>query len=602
MNVVVDGMVTLQKCDIGPHGVALLRKRLTIVPQRFSSFDNEAPVPLLCYDEDFESIRVPRQFFFDTATVAHEVEWRMSSGSPIQVKSVLKQEGPYAEQETAVSAIKNRFESFDGTMETGGSLGAILQGGTGFGKTSVAIELIARMGITTMIIVHKEFLMTQWVRRIKRFLPGAKVGIVRGKKCELAGKDIVVAMVESLSIDSGDGKRYPSELWTWPGMIIVDECHRVGAKTWASVPSRFNAKYRLGLTATPRRKDGCDDVFWWSLGPIAFKAATETPKGPVRVSRVNVRGPMIMHSHSAAISTIENHLATTAERNDRIVTEIFGALKSPFQRKIMVLSKRIDHLRTIADLLVERCERFGVDAPSIGYYVGDWFDGRISFSLKGRSVLGEDREKAIDAIFNHFKRTKFGSYELKSGESDWYLVKSDDDWRCGLRDEETGRRTIALYKHNYDLRDLEDMPDKALCKMAKDYGIAQAPMMEKRAKQTEADLHEAERARVIMASYQMVSEGVDISAVDTLVLAMPTSDVEQAYGRVRRNCIPIAHGGMISPSECEHLCPWRHEGCKGKASIVVADVVNVAVPMEMKRFRRRAQFYESIGVKMSFVD
>lgn len=553
------------------------------------------------YEETFDTIGVPRQFFFDTATVDHEIEWDISSGSPIHVTSLLKQEGPYAEQEVAVTSILNRFRSFDGTMKTGSNLGAILQGSTGFGKTSVAIETIARLGVTTLITVHKEFLFTQWIERIKEALPGVRIGTVRGKKCDIHDKDIVVAMVESLAIDSGDGERYPKELWSWPGLLIVDECHRVGAKTWAGVPSRFNSKYRLGLTATPRRKDGCDDVFWWTLGPITYKAVTETPKGPVRVVRTHIRGRSIMHSHSASPSTIENCIAEMDERNQIALAEMVKALRSPAQRKVMVLSKRIEHLRTLATMLTEFCEKSGMEVPTIGYYVGDWFDGRTSFSLKGMKSLGDRRADAIKVIAASFKRVRFGDAERAASDDPW-LSKDKDDWRCAFFDEETGKNVVALYKHGYAVRELEDMSDKDLCAMAKDYRIAQSPAKEIRMKQSEEDLREAERCRVIMASYQMVSEGVDISAIDTLVFAMPLSDIEQAYGRGRRNCIPKAYGGMLSASRCEHLCPWRHTTCQGKPGLVVADIVNMAVPMEKKRLAMRTEFYESIDVKVSFVD
>ena len=62
---------------------------------------------------------------------------------------------------------------------------------------------------------------------------------------------------------------------------------------------------------------------------------------------------------------------------------------------------------------------------------------------------------------------------------------------------------------------------------------------------TEEQLQQAERARVIFATYQMCSEGVDIPAVDTLGLVTPMSDIEQAYGRARRICFPQRDGGEM---------------------------------------------------------
>jgi superfamily II DNA or RNA helicase len=86
----------------------------------------------------------------------------------------------------------------------------------------------------------------------------------------------------------------------------------------------------------------------------------------------------------------------------------------------------------------------------------------------------------------------------------------------------------------------------------------------------------------------MIEEGLDIPAIDVLVLATPIGDAEQAVGRVRRHCKP-------SESKCPHLCPWRAGECEGKPHPVVVDVVDENVPRLVRRFRRRLGFYHDIG-------
>jgi superfamily II DNA or RNA helicase len=105
---------------------------------------------------------------------------------------------------------------------------------------------------------------------------------------------------------------------------------------------------------------------------------------------------------------------------------------------------------------------------------------------------------------------------------------------------------------------------------------------------TEDDLKQAERAKVVWATKQMIEEGLDIPAIDVLVLVTPLSDAEQAIGRVRRHCKP-------SEAKCKHLCAWRAGVCDGKPHPIVVDVVDADVPRLVNSYRRRLGFYKEIG-------
>jgi superfamily II DNA or RNA helicase len=105
---------------------------------------------------------------------------------------------------------------------------------------------------------------------------------------------------------------------------------------------------------------------------------------------------------------------------------------------------------------------------------------------------------------------------------------------------------------------------------------------------TEADLKQAERANVVLATKQMIEEGLDIPAIDVLVLVTPLGDAEQAVGRVRRHCKP-------SETKCKHLCPWRAGSCEGKPHPIVVDVVDENVTRLMNSYKRRLGFYKEIG-------
>ena len=137
---------------------------------------------------------------------------------------------------------------------------------TGFGKTCLALYIISALKKRTIIIVHKEFLMRQWIERIEQFLPEAKVGKIQAKTIDVEGKDIVICMLQSLSM-----KEYNKELFKGYGLTIVDECHHISAEVFSRAFFKIVTKYTLGLSATIKRKDGLTKIIKWFLGDIVCK-------------------------------------------------------------------------------------------------------------------------------------------------------------------------------------------------------------------------------------------------------------------------------------------------------------------------------------------
>lgn len=615
-------MVWLPLSSLDPDQIRMMKRALTIHPRKFRNYgDGAAKGPVDTWIMTETEFGVPRAYFFDTAKQEHDITWEATHGVPMGgVENLLRQEGKYAEQGDAIAAINAHYApaySSDDQKSVGSAMAGILKGVTGFGKTNTGLAVAHMLGRRTGIVVHKEFLMRQWVHRIKKFLPGAKVGIVRESRCDFEGCDFVIAMAQSLALEVKNGGRYPKEFYESVGFLMVDEVHRLGAATWAPIPALFPAFHRLGLTATPRRKDGCDKVFWWNLGHVVYAAKTETPKPAVRMiaSRSGKNVPVLQKENiSPSITT--NVLIKLTNRNNTIIDEVVGALSSPHERKVMVLSERLDHLRNLDELLGKR---LGDNAVTTGFYAGQWFTGRETFSLKGRKKLGDDHARAVETIYRHFRRKKSEDKELierLDSEDAGFKgkPKPTEVWgaRCGrmiemLHQDENGNdvysqgHEVILYKLGTGERSriLNKLSDKQLCQLAQDYGIAQEKARPEMATRTEEELHEAERARVIWATYQMCSEGVDIPAVDTLGLATPVSDVEQAYGRARRFCVPKAHGGEMSPDECQHYCSWRAGKCRGKPKGVAFDIVDVNIPLGRRRKKYRLKFYESIGTKVA---
>ena len=103
--------------------------------------------------------------------------------------------------------------------------------------------------------------MEQWIERIEQFLPDARIGIIQQNKVKVQGKDIVIAMIQSISM-----KNYPMEIFDQFGLSIFDECHHISSQVFSRCLPKVGNKYMLGLSATPKRKDGLSKVFHWYLG------------------------------------------------------------------------------------------------------------------------------------------------------------------------------------------------------------------------------------------------------------------------------------------------------------------------------------------------
>ena len=149
--------------------------------------------------------------------------------------------------------------------------GGLLEIDTGMGKTIMALNIISKLNVKTLIIVHKEFLVDQWIERIQEFLPEASIGKIQGKKIDIEGKSIVIGMLQSLSMKSYDLDTFDSF-----GFTVIDEVHHLGAEVFCQALFKIVTRYVLGLSATMDRKDGLTKVFKMFIGDIIHKEKRDT--------------------------------------------------------------------------------------------------------------------------------------------------------------------------------------------------------------------------------------------------------------------------------------------------------------------------------------
>ena len=235
--------------------------------------------------------------------------------------------------------------------EQGGGIISLRCGG---GKTVLSLHIISVLKVKTIVVVHKDFLMTQWRDRILEFLPGARIGKIQQNTIDIDNKDIVLAMVQSLSMKEYDDGTFDSF-----GLAVFDERHHLGAEVFQKSMAKVASKYSLGLSATPKRKDGLTKVFEWFIGPIVFSQTTknedyaevqlipESDDSLYNKIELNFRKEPCMPK---MINNICNYLPRT-----QMIVDLIKRYNQ-LGRTILILSDRREHLQTLYTMLTD-CAR-----------------------------------------------------------------------------------------------------------------------------------------------------------------------------------------------------------------------------------------------------
>jgi len=221
---------------------------------------------------------------------------------------------------------------------------------TAFGKTVTAAALIARRGVSTLILVNRNELLKQWQERLRVFLGLDKdqLGTIGGGKRKPTG------MIDIASMQSLVRNDEVSDVIERYGHVVIDECHHLAARSYEKLFKAFKARYVLGLTATPIRRDGQHPIIFMQCGPIRHEASR--PEGAPRSLKVIPRTLATQANGDPAmpIQDIFRQLASSAERSQRIVDDVLHAYRSG--RSILVLTERTEHLATLELALTGQIE------------------------------------------------------------------------------------------------------------------------------------------------------------------------------------------------------------------------------------------------------
>jgi superfamily II DNA or RNA helicase len=427
---------TLLKKEITEQQCQFIRDELTIRPAsqgvKYTADDGTAyPV----YRESANKFYLPR--YFGQKHFGEVAEFRIPSGEDIDCPFL----GDLRDNQKPVVKAYMEFISRDPLRGGGG----LLELPCAMGKTVLALHICSLIRKKTLIIVHKEFLLNQWVERIQQFLPTARVGRIQATKIDVEGKDIVIGMLQSLSM-----KEYPESLFSQFGLTVIDEVHHISSQVFSCALFKIVTKYTLGLSATMNRKDGTTHVFKMFLGEVVYKGARD-----------------------------EQHAVVVRAMPFECDDETFNRIEYDYRGNVLY-----------STMISKLC----------------------AFARRTEFILGILRDMVVD--------------------------------------EDPSQQVIVL-AHNRSL--LTYMHDAVKVRGFATVGYYVGGMKE-------AALKESEGKQVIMATYSMAAEALDIKTLTTLIMATPKTDIEQAVGRILRQ----KHGNPLVVDILDSHLPFRNQWAKRK--------------------------------------
>ena len=396
---------TILKSSLSIQQQTFIRSELTIKPHVLGS-PIQTNITYPAYRESSNKFYVPRYFGIEHFGEPNTI--KISNGDDIN----LNFNGELRDYQSPV------VSSFIKYLSNKNSASGLLDLPCAWGKTSASLFILSQLKKKTLVIVHKEFLLNQWIERIKQFLPDARIGKIQGSIIDIENKDIVLGMLQSISM-----KDYPSEVFSSFGFTIIDEVHHISSETFSCALFKLVTKYMLGLSATMNRKDGTTKVFKYFLGDIIQKVV-----------------------------------------------------------------RKGEH-----DVIVR----------GIQYEVNDEEFNEVEYDFRGNPLYS----KMITKLCSYNRRSEF-------------IIKIVKDLV-----EENSKCQIMILAHNKSL--LNYLYTGIQHQNISSVGYYLGGMKEK-------DLKESETKQIIIATYAMASEALDIKTLTTLIMATPKTDIEQSVGRILR--------------------------------------------------------------------
>ena len=352
------------KKSFNENELNIIKKELNILPRITNDFQIEKNEPFDIYAETTDKLFIPRFYGKNKFT---EIQNSIKPSNLLEIKF----NGELRDyQKNIVDIVLPKIKN-DG--------GGLLSVPTGRGKTVIGLFLATQIKCRTLIVVHKEFLMNQWIERIKQYT-NCTIGKIQQNKIDI-DKDIVVGMLQSISM-----KDYDVDIFSKFDLVIYDECHHLSSRVFSQALLKINTPYTLGLSATPNRADKTEKVFHWFLGDMMYKEeATLKHKVKVEIYNYSLKNKgfrdIIGKNGKPIQPIIVTNLSEIDKRNAYIYDLIYNIKEKDPSRKMLILSGRKDQLNKLNELLKDVFE------GEIGFYIGGMKEKDLKISESKDLIL-----------------------------------------------------------------------------------------------------------------------------------------------------------------------------------------------------------------------
>lgn len=354
LEILIKEQVYLKRAQLNQKLIIFLRDNLNFINSNFfvlkqlgkSPYNIEKYFKLI--EETSEAIIIPRGFiselikFCKTENILFKIVDKRSKKEVIEISSKIELR---PQQKEALDRLDKK------------DFGVVVAPPNS-GKTVMGLELIARKRQPTLILVHRRQLFDQWMDRIQSFLqtPKNKIGQIGNQKNKI-GKEITIAMIQSLT--RKESLEYLSNEF---GMIIVDECHHIPAKSFRGVISQLNSYYLYGLTATPKRKNNDEKLIYMYIGNILYEMtqeeqlATQNMKAEINIKETNLFAPFDYKIDKYEM--ISQILIHDTHRNSLIIEDIDKNIVR--FKSILILTERKNHVDILNLYLKDKYETIAI--------------------------------------------------------------------------------------------------------------------------------------------------------------------------------------------------------------------------------------------------
>jgi superfamily II DNA or RNA helicase len=346
-----------------------LKEDLTMTPNVGFSMGSDDVKSFPIYVENDKRLYIPRYYGLQKFGIPTKCTIKEGNDRPNMIfKGQLRNE--------QLIPVSNYIESAKDPSKRGG----IISMKCGGGKTIMSVYIACHFKKKTMFVSHKDFLNQQFIDTVKQFVPDAKIGIIKQSKVDIDDKDFVVASLQSLAM-----REYPLDIFKEFGLVIIDEVHHMGAEVFCRAFRKLNVSMILGLSATLNRKDGMRKVFESYIGKSVYKQ-TIKEKIDVNIEIHKYFDPDVQYSANKQLwngkpnaSAMINNICYFKPRTDYIIKVLNRILSQEPERKILILSERIQHLKDIDEMIL--------GTYTTGFYVGGMKQSQLDSASEQQIIL-----------------------------------------------------------------------------------------------------------------------------------------------------------------------------------------------------------------------